>query len=87
MKKIFVTFCVLVVVNSYAHTEHIEAAHSAPTSQEIGHNRACFEDLAKLGCGDPGEDIKHFRSCLHETFSFLTGGCQKLMTDLYTRKN
>lgn len=73
------------VVNAQASIE-FEGNTAEPTPQELSNNRACFEELEKNGCGDPGEDVKQFRSCMHNVYSTLGKSCQKLMTDLYSRK-
>lgn len=85
MKKILAAMFVVLMTNAYADIEY-EGKENNPTPQEISKNRACFEELAKQGCGDPGDDVKQFRSCLHNVFPTLGSDCQKLMIKLYTRQ-
>lgn len=77
----------LSILNADASIEHVEGDDIGPTEQEISRNRACFEELAKAGCEDPGENLKGFRSCLHESFSLLSDDCRKMMSNLYRRRN
>jgi hypothetical protein len=74
------------LINAHATIEHTAADDQKPTAAEISRNRACFEDLAKNGCEDPGENIREFRKCLHDVFPKLTDSCQKLTSDLYGRR-
>lgn len=76
----------LFIVNAQADIEYVETEESKATSMEIAQNRACFGELANQGCGDPGEDIKRFRSCLHDSFAQLTANCQKMMSHLYGKR-
>jgi hypothetical protein len=68
---------------------HIEFSGDDPpkaTMKEVISSRSCFEELKIQGCGDPGEDISHFRNCLKETREVLSEKCQKMMEDLYHEK-
>ena len=85
MKKILIPVLMLLITNVQAHIE-FEGNPPEPTQKEIEKNRACFEELNRNSCGDPGEDHKHFRSCLNNVFSTLSPDCQKMMSDLYSRK-
>ncbi len=58
-----------------------------PTDAEMAKNRGCFDDLTKHGCGEPGEDMKQFRSCLHEVFPNLSSECREMMVKLYKKKD
>jgi hypothetical protein len=84
MKKIFITVMMMMTVSAYASIEH--DGKPEPTANEISKSRSCFEEVSQNGCGDPGDDIKQFRSCLNNIFPSLTGDCQKMMTHLYSRR-
>ena len=86
MKKILFAICLLFVMNVSADIEYSADQDSKPTTQEVSRNRACFEEVAKEGCGDPGEDIKHFKSCLSTVSTTLSSDCRKMMTELYGTK-
>ena len=60
-----------------------EGPSSRPGQAEIQRNRACFEELKVLGCGDPGEDPEQFRSCMSNVYSSLSKDCKVLMSKLY----
>lgn len=83
MKKIVLAICVLITANAFATIEYSANESKPVSSQEIQKNRSCFEELAKQGCADPGEDIKAFRSCLSSAFPSLTPECQSMMSKLY----
>jgi hypothetical protein len=85
MKSIFITVFMFFIAHSHASIE-FDGKREVPSDEEIAHNRACFEELSRQGCGDPGDDHQQFRSCLHEVYPSLSGGCKKLMTTLYKRK-
>lgn len=86
MKKLFVVMSLVMSFGAYADIEYSADQDSKPTIIEINKNRACFEEVAKLGCGDPGEDPKHFKSCLKDIHSSLSTSCKKMMSDLYSVK-
>jgi hypothetical protein len=86
MKSLAIFIVLVSFYNAQASIEYVESEQNRATPQEIATNRACFEELAKNGCGDPGSDLKQFRSCLHDAFPQLSDGCQKMMTGLYKRK-
>lgn len=86
MKKLLLPFLIaMMMTNTYATIED-DGQNPVPSQVEISKNRACFEDLTDNGCGDPGEDPAQFRACLHNVFPRLTTDCQKLMSELYSRK-
>lgn len=85
MKKLLVPLFMLFMLNSYA-TIVDDGINDQPSPAEIAKNRACFEELEKNGCGDPGEDPKQFRICLHDSFANLSKDCQKMMSGLYGTK-
>jgi hypothetical protein len=85
MKKFLIPMMMFWMLSASAHIE-FEGDGPAPTNQEIAKSRACFEELSKNGCGDPGEDLNHFRSCLHNVFPSLTKDCQKMMSHLYSAR-
>lgn len=84
MKTLLVTFLMAFSLQSFATIDTIaEAKGKAPTESEIQSNRACFTALEREGCGDPGDDVEHFRSCLKTVYPDLKADCKILMTDLY----
>lgn len=86
MKKIIIAFGMVFALNSLASMTYTESKGSKPTAQERQNNRACFSQLSADGCGDPGEDPKHFRSCMADVYPRLSTECKKLMSDLYGTK-
>ena len=86
MKSILGLAMLFMVFNATASIEHVASEQSQATPQEIAKSRACFEELAKQGCKDPGENLKSFRTCMHDSYSQLSESCQKMMTYLYKRK-
>lgn len=85
MKKFLAPICMLFIINTYAHIEH-DGNRGEPSAEDLSKSRACFEELSQNGCGDPGDDHKQFRACLHNVFPTLNKDCQKMMTNLYSRK-
>lgn len=83
MKKIVCSLALLFSLSSYADIEYSSAEESKATTEEVLQNRYCFKEVALQGCGDPGEDPRHFRSCLKDIKPKLTDGCRKMMTELY----
>ena len=83
MKKLIIPLSMLFIVSAQANIEY-DGVDAQPTTQEVTKNRACFEELAKNGCGDPGEDVKQVRSCLKNVFPTLAVDCKKLMNYLYS---
>ncbi len=76
----------LFIANVSASIEHVDGDDATPTEQELSRNHACFDELSKAGCGDPGENLKEFRTCLHEAFPTLSHDCKKMMSNLYRRR-
>ncbi len=87
MRAILICSFMFYLVNASASIEHTAEANQKPSAAEIVQNRACFEELAKYGCEDPGENLREFRACLHEVFLKLSASCQKMMSDLYRGRN
>jgi hypothetical protein len=85
--KMLITVLILISSLTGHATIEYEGDPSYPSSAEITRNRACFEELSRENCEDPADDVRQFRSCLHNVFPRLTLGCQKLMSDLYSRKD
>ena len=83
MKNLIVFGLMIFAFNGLANIEYSPEAVSKPSQTEIDSNRACFQDLEELGCGDSGEDVENFRSCMNNVYSSLDKSCQKLMNDLY----
>ena len=73
-----------VSLNVLADIEHTGNHQKLSETQRLK-NRACFQELKIEGCGDPGEDPAHFRSCLENISPTLTPECKILMTKLYGR--
>lgn len=86
MKKLILLSSLVFALNATASMDFTESKGSKPSSTEINKHRSCFQELSDDGCGDPGEDPKHFRSCLAEVFPRLTSDCQKMMSELYGNK-
>ncbi len=86
MKMLITVFILTFALTVQADVE-FEGEPTLPSSAEISRNRACFEELSRENCGDPADDVRQFRSCLHNVFPTLTPGCQKLMSELYSRKD
>lgn len=85
MKVLYISLFALTMSLSFATTEHSPEDIIQPSAQEVSQNRACFLEVSQNGCGDPGDDIGQFRSCLHNVFSTLTPRCQKMMSNLYSK--
>lgn len=83
MRTTLLALGLIFTINAHANIEYSPAEVSKATPQEIAQNRACFEELKVQGCGDPGEDVQHFKSCLKNVHSTLSANCQKMMTELY----
>ncbi len=86
MKFLLITVFTLSLSYSHASIEYAESKQGEISQAQIAKNRACFDEVATHGCGDPADDHKHFRTCLHDSFPALTEGCQKMMSNLYSRK-
>lgn len=86
MKLLITVLSLLLSLSVYADIEYSPGDDSVPTTEEISKNRACFEEVASHGCGDPGEDPNHFKSCLKNIHSGLTSHCKTMMSDLYDTK-
>jgi hypothetical protein len=87
MKYIFICSFMLFLSNAGASIEYSAKEDVKPTEAEITRNRSCFHELSQNGCGDPGENLKEFRTCLHDVFPKLTDNCQTMMSKLYGKKN
>jgi hypothetical protein len=70
-------------MNSYADIEHVPAERRVASATKVESSRSCFKELEAQGCGDPGVDMTHFRSCLNDSFSGLSDSCQSMMNRLY----
>lgn len=87
MRFILICSFMFYLATAKANIEYSAEDAAVPSSSEVSKNRACFEELAKNGCEDPGGNFREFRSCLHEVFPKLTESCQKMTSDLYRRRN
>lgn len=86
MKKLILLSGLCFALNGVASMDFSESKGSKPSSTQISKQRACFQELTDDGCGDPGEEPRHFRNCLAEVYPRLTTECRKLMSDLYGSK-
>lgn len=86
MKNFIILAVMFLGFNAFATIEHDASDLFDVTAEEIQNNRSCFAELESNGCGDPGEETKHFRSCMSHVYPKLTPECQKLMTKLYKQK-
>ena len=86
MKKIILATGMLLSLTAFADIEYSSMEPAKATSQEISKSRACFNELEEQGCGDPGDDLQQFRSCMNNVYSTLTADCKKLMSELYGAK-
>lgn len=84
MKKFLILIFAFSLTQANATIEHDPSSLTEPSAQEISKNRACFEELEMKGCGDPGEEVMHFRSCLKDVLPSLTTDCRELMNYLYS---
>jgi hypothetical protein len=71
-------------VSSSIEFSPLEEGRAKP--EEISRSRSCFQEMKMHGCGDPGEDIQHFLTCLPEVRPLLTITCGNLMKELYGSK-
>lgn len=83
MKNLILILSLCFAMQAFASIEYTSAEPKKATSEEISRSRSCFQELAVQGCGDPGEDPQHFRSCLKDVRSTLTSGCRNMMDELY----
>lgn len=87
MKTILIALSLLVVMNANADIEYsADDAQGKATPAEVTRNQSCFRELEDNGCGNPGEDVKQFRSCMKNVFPNLSNDCQKMMSNLYGTK-
>lgn len=87
MRKILSVVVLILSLNCFADIDNINDLKAPqPTAAELSANRACFSDLDRMGCGDPGDDIEHFRSCMNNIYPDLKPECKTLMNDLYKSK-
>ncbi len=87
MKELILGLALLFAADAMANIDYVAGDDKEPTDEEVSNSRGCFDELEKRGCGDPGENIRAFRSCLHDVFPSLTDSCRKLMTELYRRRD
>lgn len=86
MKKTLLLAIVVFSLSCFASVEPSEVTSTRPSETEVTANRVCFQELERAGCGDPADDIVHFRSCMNNVYKDLTKDCQALMKDLYKSK-
>ncbi len=86
MKDFFMFLGFVIALNSYADIEYVPTERKVTSAAMVESNRGCFKELNAQGCGDPGEDIQHFRSCMNNAYDGLSDTCQKMMTKLYGKR-
>jgi hypothetical protein len=86
MRNVIIATGMIFVMNVKADIEYSADNQSKATFQEIDKNRSCFQELKLQGCGDPGDDLQQFRSCLNNVYSSLNTDCKKMMSELYGKK-
>lgn len=86
--KSFILICSLMIIltEARASIEHMPGDEAVPSATEINQNRACFSEVSRNGCEDPGVNLREFRSCLHNVFPKLSDSCRRMMSDLYRRR-
>lgn len=84
MKTILIALGLLMVMNANADIEYsAEDVKGKATPAEVTRNHSCFQELEAEGCGNPGDDVKQFRSCMNNSYSRLSDDCKKMMSNLY----
>lgn len=86
MKTLLAIF-LTVSFSAFANIEYDPARDVKASDQEISNSRACFKELSQNGCADPGENLPAFRSCMHDVFPKLSDSCQRMMSNLYKRRD
>jgi hypothetical protein len=88
MKSFLILSALSISLYSWSNIEFSPEENTKGKAQpeEVVRSRACFQELKVQGCGDPGEDIKHFLSCLSDVKHSLSAPCKKLMRELYDLK-
>lgn len=83
MKILFLTTLMIFSVSASAGLSYSNGMEGIPDEARLSSARACFEELAVLGCGHPKDDLKHFKSCLENNSESLTPSCQQFSQRLY----
>lgn len=83
MKKLLIGMCFTFSLAAIADIDTASDIVVTPSAARVEISRTCFNELAKLGCGHPKDDLEHFRSCMNQVFSSLDNDCQSLMKRLY----
>lgn len=86
MKASILMMSFLFCFNAQSNIEYSASENGKATAAEIERSRSCFYEVKTQGCGDPGDDINHFRSCLSNIYPTLTENCKKMMSNLYGTK-
>ena len=87
MKKLVIILTLLTSLMAQASIDEATMKSTEATSGEIKTSRSCFKELEILGCRHPREDLDQFRSCMRNVYSSLSPSCQKMVTQLYGRRN
>lgn len=86
MTKMMIAIALLVSLSAKATIDEGTMKSTEPSGKEVSSARSCFKELSVLGCGHPRDDLEQFKSCMGNIISSLTPDCQKMMSDLYSRK-
>jgi hypothetical protein len=86
MKSLSIIFVMFFSLYASSNIEFSPQEQGKAKAEEIIRSRSCFQEMKMHGCGDPGDDIQHFLSCLSEVKPILTITCKDLMTELYDSK-
>ncbi len=87
MKKLVLILTLLTSLIAQASIDEATMKSTEATAGEIKTSRSCFKELEILGCRHPREDLDQFRSCMKNVYSSLSPACQKMVSQLYGRKN
>lgn len=87
MKNFMMSLGLLFTLNALATTEYVPEEQGAkPSPARVQTTRSCWQELQAQGCGDPSEDMTHFRSCMNNAYDSLTADCKTMMSKLYSKK-
>ena len=83
MKTIILLTSLLLSSAVSANQDHESGMEAMPDDTRLQITRACFDQLARLGCGHPNEDREHFVNCARDQITDLDSDCQGLVKKLY----
>jgi hypothetical protein len=87
MKKIMALFTLTISLYALADIDVETMKSTEPKTGEVEASRSCFQELETFGCRHPKEDLEQFKSCMNNILGSLTPACQKMVTDLYGKRN